>query len=44
MCLTKYHAMTMYPVLNQALCHEDLRGNGGTAPSILNLGTWCSVL
>jgi len=29
----------MYPVLNQASCHEDLWGSGGTVPWILNLGT-----
>jgi hypothetical protein len=39
LCLTKYHAMRMYPMLNQALRHEDVLVSGGIAPRILNLGT-----
>jgi hypothetical protein len=35
-CLIKYHAMKMYPVLNYALFHEDIRESGGTAPHIFN--------
>jgi hypothetical protein len=34
LCLTKYHTMKTYPVLN-----EDLWGCGGIAPRILNLST-----
>jgi len=30
--LTKYHAKNMYPVPNQALCHEDVWVSGGVAP------------
>jgi len=40
--LVRYHAMMMYPLLNKATCHEDLRGSGGIAPHILNLGNWWS--
>jgi hypothetical protein len=35
--LTKYHAMKMCPVLNQAPNHEDVWGNRGIAALILNL-------
>jgi hypothetical protein len=38
-CLTKLHVMKTCPVFNYALCHEDVWGNGGIAPFILNLGT-----
>jgi len=37
--LTKYQAMKMYPVLNQAPRHEDVWGSGATALSILKLDT-----
>jgi hypothetical protein len=26
LCLSKYHAMNMYPLFNQAPCHEDMGG------------------
>jgi hypothetical protein len=32
LCLSKYHVMKTYPVLNLAPCHEVLCGSGGTAP------------
>jgi hypothetical protein len=35
--LTKYHAMMMHPLLNQAPHHEDIWKRGGIAPHILNL-------
>jgi len=37
--LTKYHAMKMYLVLNQAPHHEDVWVNRGIAPCILNFST-----
>jgi len=40
-CLTKYHTMKTYPVLDQELCHEDIQGTEGIAPHILNLSTGC---
>jgi hypothetical protein len=41
LCLTKYHAMKTYSVLNQAPHHEDVRMCGDIAPNILNLdGRW----
>jgi hypothetical protein len=39
LCLTKYHAMIILPLLNQSSRHEDIWESGRTAPSILNLGT-----
>jgi hypothetical protein len=35
LCVTKYHAMKTYPVLNEAPRHEDLWVTGGVAPRIL---------
>jgi hypothetical protein len=35
-CLTKYHVMKMYPLVNYVPRYEDM-GNGGIAPCILNL-------
>jgi len=29
LCLTKYHAMKIYPLLNSALHHEHILGGGG---------------
>jgi hypothetical protein len=44
LCLTKYHAITTYPVLNQAPRHEDVWGSAGIAAHILTLaldgGEW----
>jgi hypothetical protein len=37
--LPKCKTMKTYVVLNQAPRHEDVWGNGGIAPRILNLGT-----
>jgi len=37
LCLTKYHAMKPYPVLDQALRNEDVLSSGDTAPRVLNL-------
>jgi len=34
--LNKYHAMTIYPLLNLARRHEDVLGSSGIAPRILN--------
>jgi hypothetical protein len=45
LCLKKYHATNMYPVLNWAPLHADIWGSGGIAPSILNLCTrWMLVV
>jgi hypothetical protein len=37
-CLTKYHAIKKYHLLNQAPSHEDVLGSEIIVPSILNLG------
>jgi len=37
LCLTKYHAIEIYPVPNGAPCHDDVLRSEGTAPCILNL-------
>jgi hypothetical protein len=39
LCLTKYHAMKLYPVLNQAARHRDIWRNGGITPHLLNHGS-----
>jgi len=45
LCLTKYHAIKSYLVLNYAPWHEDVWGSGGIAPPILNLCTrWRRVV
>jgi len=36
--LTKYYAMKLYPVLNQAPHYEDVLGSGGIFSRILILG------
>jgi hypothetical protein len=47
LCLTKYHTMKMYPVLNLAPCHEDVFESGGTAPHVLTSaldgGRWSAL-
>jgi len=44
--LTKYHALKTHPALNQAPYQEDVWGNGGIAPHVLNtaldVGEWSS--
>jgi hypothetical protein len=37
LCLDKYDTMKTYPVLNKAPRHEDVWGNGGIAPLLLDL-------
>jgi len=39
LCLTKYHATKIYPLLNTELRHEDVWGSEDIAPRILNIGT-----
>jgi hypothetical protein len=39
LCLTKYHTIKTYPLLNYASHHKDVLGSGGMAPRILNLST-----
>jgi hypothetical protein len=39
LCLTMYHTMTMYPVLNYAPCHEDVLGSGSIT-SAPDKGEW----
>jgi len=39
LCLIKCATMKKYPVLHEALCHEDVWGSEGVAPRILNLST-----
>jgi hypothetical protein len=38
-CLTKYHTMMTYPVLNYAPLCEDVWGIGSICASVLKLGT-----
>jgi len=38
-CIPWNNYSRVVPVLSQAPCHEDLWGNGGIAPCILNFGT-----
>jgi hypothetical protein len=40
LCLTNYHAMTTYPMINYAPHDEDILRSGSTAPHILKLGIW----
>jgi hypothetical protein len=39
LCITKYHAMKMYPALNKAPNHEDVCRIGGIGPRIFQHGT-----
>jgi hypothetical protein len=43
LCLTKYHAMRMYLMLNEAPHCEDILGIGSIASQILNRGTRLEV-
>jgi hypothetical protein len=38
LCLTQYHTIETYRMLNQAPCHKGVWVNGGIAPRIFNLG------
>jgi hypothetical protein len=41
LCLTKYHAMKMYPALNEAPCYEDRLGKRDTFLALaLDGGEW----
>jgi len=45
LCLTTYHAMKIYPLLNLVAPHDDLQESGSIAPHIPNLGIrWNSVV
>jgi hypothetical protein len=39
LCLSKYHAMNTYLLLNSAPSHENLWVSGGIAPGILSFST-----
>jgi len=38
-CITKYHAIKTYPLLNQSSRHQDVLGTEGITPCILNFVT-----